>query len=181
MSNPFSLAEKVNAIIRVRRGRENERILNIYESGELIYSTDKKRLFIGDSDDSGATGTFGGNVVGNKIWITDNFSKLSEITKNDLVYRTDLASTNGTGFYLLTGNNHLRIDNYILIENVKDIQIPYLLPKATSSTLGGVVVKDGLSVTNGFVQVNVDDSTIKIDPITKKIYVPNVGGGGTTH
>jgi alpha-tubulin suppressor-like RCC1 family protein/sugar lactone lactonase YvrE len=179
MSNPFSIAEKVNAIIRVRRGRENERTLNIYESGEIVYSTDKKRLFVGDSDDLGATGTFGGNVAGNKIWITDNFSKLSEIVKNDLVYRTDLASTNGTGFYLLTGDNHLRIDNYILIENVKDVSIPYLLPKATSSTLGGVIVKDGLTVTNGFVQVNVDDSTIKIDPLTKKIYVPNTGGGET--
>jgi sugar lactone lactonase YvrE len=179
MSNPFSIAEKVNAIIRVRRGRENERILNIYESGELVYSTDKKRLFVGDSNDLGATGTFGGNVAGNKIWITDNFSKLSEIVKNDLVYRTDLASTNGTGFYLLTGDNHLRIDNYILIQNAKDLPLAYVLPEATTSRLGGIIVKDGLKVTNGFVQVDVDDSTIKIDPLTKKIYVPNTGGGGT--
>lgn len=183
MSNPFSNVEKVNAIIRVRRGPEVDRNDTIYDNGELIYSTDKKRLFVGDSEDNGITGTVGGILVGNKVWVTNNFEKLSGILPYDLVYRTDSSPTIGTGFYLLTGSNYLRPDNYILIntalKSTGGTTASYVLPAATSTTLGGVIVKDGLTVTNGFVRVNIDDSTIKIDPATNKLYAVNSGGGGS--
>lgn len=170
MSNPFLNVDQVNAIIRVRRGLEIDRTQTIYESGELVYSTDNKRVFVGDSDDFGASGTLGGIPVGNKIWITNNFEKLSGIVQNDLVYRTDI----GTGFYLLTGSNYLRFDNYIFVNasNNTGAGTPYVLSAATPTTLGGVIVKDGLIVNNGFIRVNVDDSSIKIDPLTNKLFVP---------
>ena len=177
MSNPFSNVEKVNAIIRVRRGPEVDRTLNIYDSGELIFSTDKKRLFIGDSIDNGATGAVGGIVVGNKNWVTNNFEKLSGIVTYDTVYRTDTSN-----YYLFVGSDYLRPDNYILINTTGTSGGgSYTLPAATSSILGGVIIKDGLVVTNGYLRVDVDNSTIKIDPSTKKLTaVAGTGGGGST-
>lgn len=183
MSNPFSNAVKVNAVIKVRRGPEVDRNETIYENGELIYSTDKKRLFVGDSEDN-VTGTLGGNLVGNKVWVTNNFEKLSGILPYDLVYRTDASPTIGTGFYLLTGSNYLRADNYILVNTSTRSTggtSSYVLPAATSTTLGGVIVKDGLTVTNGFVRINVDNSSIKIDPATNKLYAVNTGGGSVSN
>jgi hypothetical protein len=166
MANTFANVEKVNAIIRVRRGPEVDRTLNIYDSGELIFSTDKKRLFVGDSADNGATGTAGGIVVGNKNWVTNNFEKLSGIVTYDTVYRTDTSN-----YYLFVGSDYLRPDNYILINPVESNSdaVSYTLPAATSSNLGGVIIKDGLVVSNGYLRVDVDNTTIKIDPATKKL------------
>jgi len=179
MANPFTNVEKVNAIIRVRRGPEVDRTLNIYDSGELIFSTDKKRLFIGDSIDNGATGTAGGIVVGNKNWVTNNFEKLSGIVTYDTVYRTDTSN-----YYLFVGSDYLRPDNYILINTAGAGSGggSFTLPPATSSNLGGVIVKDGLIVTNGYLRVDVDNTTIKIDPSTKKLTaVAGTGGTGTVN
>ena len=89
MSNPFINADQVNAVIKVRRGPEIDREQVIYEDGELVYSTDKKRLFVGDNENEG------GSLVGNKVWYVDSFIKLPEIQINDLVFRTDL-----NAFYL---------------------------------------------------------------------------------
>jgi hypothetical protein len=177
MANPFSNVDKVNAIIRVRRGPEVDRTLNIYDSGELVFSTDKKRLFIGDSIDNGATGTAGGIVVGNKNWVTNNFEKLSGITTYDTVYRTDTSN-----YYLFVGSDYLRPDNYILLNTVgASGGGSFTLPQATSSVLGGVIIKDGLVVSNGYLRVDVDNTTIKIDPATKKLTaVAGTGGGGGT-
>lgn len=178
MPNPFVNTDRVNAIIRVRRGPEIDRTLTVYDSGELVFSTDKKRLFVGDSADNGETGSYGGIVVGNKNWITNNFEKLSGILPYDTVYRTDSSK-----FYLLTGGDYLRPDNYVLLNTIsQDSGGSFTLPVATSTNLGGVIVKDGLVVSNGYLRVDVDNNTIKIDPATKKIYaVAGSGGGGAVN
>jgi microcystin-dependent protein len=174
MPNPFVNTDRVNAIIRVRRGPEIDRTQTIYDSGELVFSTDKKRLFVGDSADNGETGEYGGIIVGNKNWITNNFEKLSGILPYDTVYRTDTSK-----FYLLTGGDYLRPDNYLLINTVNQSGGgTFTLPVATSTNLGGVIIKDGLVVSNGYLRVDVDNNTIKIDPATKKIYAVGGNGGG---
>ena len=166
MANLFSSVDVVNAILRVRRGPEVDRASNQYEDGELVYSTDKKRLFVGDGMTS--DGTVGGNIVGNKIWVTDNLQKgLSGIAKYDLVYRTDVG---GNGLYLFVGNNPLDLDkSYILVGGQKilpdKLSIPLpedYIPVATEVNLGGVRVKDGLKSVNGDLQVNYNN-TLKLD------------------
>ena len=178
MPNPFVNTDRVNAIIRVRRGPEIDRTQTIYDSGELVFSTDKKRLFVGDSENNGETGVYGGIVVGNKNWITNNFEKLSGILPYDTVYRTDTSN-----FHLLTGTDYLRPDNYILLNTVSENGGgSFTLPVATSTNLGGVIIRDGLTVSNGYLRVDVDNNTIKIDPATKKIYaVAGNGGGGSVN
>lgn len=162
MSNPFATTDQVNAVIRVRRGPEVDREQVVYDDGELTYSTDKKRLFIGDNLN------YGGNLVGNKVWYVDSFDKLPEIQINDLVYRTDLRA-----FYLLHSSNYLLSSNYALVGGLKMITdnvniTPYTLPNATKTIKGGIVVGDGLSASNGTLTIDYDPNVFKLD-VTNKL------------
>jgi hypothetical protein len=162
MSNPFTNTEQVNAVIKVRRGPEVDREQVIYEDGELVYSTDKKRLFIGDNENEG------GNLVGNKVWYVDSFDKLPEIQINDLVFRTDLRA-----FYLLYTNNYLLTSSYALVGGVKLITdnvnlTPYTLPDATTTNKGGITVGDGLTAFDGLVSINYDPNVFVLD-VTNKL------------
>lgn len=154
----FSLADIINAVIQVRRGTNAEREQYVYNAGEIIYTTDSKRLYVGDGS------TYGGVVVGNKTWITNNFVSLGSINKYDLVYRTDLSN-----FYILTGDNKNSLDNYLQVSgNISGGS--YTLPPATTTTLGGLIVSTGLTVDNtGAVALDIDNSTIKIS--NNKLYV----------
>lgn len=185
MSTIFSSADRVNAVIKIRRGPDSDRTSNIYDSGELIYTTDKKRVYVGDGGNS--SGTYGGNIVGNKAWITDSFSKLNNIEIGDTVYRTDTSA-----YYVLTGSAYVLESSYILIggneiitQNISNGKVPKAtkstlgvikvgadldiavdgtlnLPKATNAILGGVKVGTGLSAAT--------DGTLS---------VTGIGGGST--
>ena len=50
--------------VKVRRGNNLQRKLVTFEEGELVYTTDTKRAFVGDGS------TLGGNVISNKNYIT---------------------------------------------------------------------------------------------------------------
>jgi hypothetical protein len=170
MSNPFQNTEQVNAVIRIRRGYDNERLSNTFDEGELIYSVDKKRLFVGDG--RSATSTNGGVLVGNKIWITDNLLSLSQIQKYDLVYRTD---SGYTGFYLLTGDNYQEDSNYVLFGGPQFLaQLGnFTLTPATRNVLGGVKVKSGLDIDDdGSVSAALNTDTLELDS-NNKIKVKN--------
>lgn len=178
MSNPFSNTTQVNAVIRIRRGTEQERLANTFDVGELVYSTDKKRLFVGDG--SSDTSVDGGIVVGNKVWLTDNFQKLDQIEKYDLVYRTD---PDFTGFYMLTGNNPLNVDHYILFGGDKFLKniSNYVLTPATVNSIGGVKIKSGLTIeSDGGLSVSIDSDTMEIINNKLKVKNPYTGGGSVS-
>ena len=42
------MADKVDAVIKVKRGSEAQRKTVTFKDGELAYSNDIKRLFVGD-------------------------------------------------------------------------------------------------------------------------------------
>lgn len=54
------MADQVDAIIRLRRGNDSVRRTITFQSGEVGFSTDVKRAFIGDG------ATVGGNLLGNQ-------------------------------------------------------------------------------------------------------------------
>lgn len=158
MSNPFVNADQVNAVIKVRRGLEVDRLQTIYEDGEIIYSVDKRRVFIGDG--VGVAGTYGGNVVGNLNFCADNYQK-NLIEKYDLVYRTD---TNG--FFLLTGDDYDLPESYVLVGGplmIPPPPPPYVLSAATRTRRGGVEIREGLKVDNGRVSVDYDEDTMTLN------------------
>lgn len=81
--------------LKLRRGTNEQRKLAILEQGEFGYTTDTKRVFIGDGL------TYGGNVVGSKFNLpisnTYLLTSLNSI-QGDVVYA-------GTTLYQLTGTN----------------------------------------------------------------------------
>lgn len=100
------MADKFTKII-LRTGVESDRRHVVYSSGEPVYVSDYKRLFIGDGE------TYGGNVISNKFLGFSNFNLLTNSTgvvsayKGDMVF--DLTTTN---LYTLTGTNTLNIESY---------------------------------------------------------------------
>jgi microcystin-dependent protein len=160
MSNPFLSTTQVNAVIRIRRGPDVDRFQFVYDDGELIYSTDKKRLYIGDGVNG--TGTYGGTLVANKVWMSDSFDKLPYIEKFDLVYRTD-----SCGFYVLTGEQYLLPSNYIPIGGKKlindNVVMPqaYSLPFATTTSHGGIIVSNGLRIDDGKLSLDINPNYLR--------------------
>ena len=172
-TNPYKNTDQVRAVIKVRRGPEVDRSQVTYEDGELVYSTDKKRLFVGDG--IGDEGTDGGNLVGNRLWISDSFNSanLPYIEKYDLVYRPST-----TGFYILTGDSIVDPKSYLLVGGKELIPqvATYTISKATNTTLGGVIVKTGLTVdANGNLNLDFDPNTLAL--MGNKLTV--IGGTGT--
>ena len=161
MSNPFATTNQVNAVVKVRRGPESDREQVIFDDGELSYSTDKKRFFVGDNL------TNGGILVGNKIWYVDSFDKVPYIEGNDIVYRTDL-----NAFYLFYGTNPLLSSNYVLVGGKKLIDdnvnlTTYTLPNATKLVKGGVIIGNGLSANNGTLTIDYDPNVFTLDSTNK--------------
>jgi hypothetical protein len=90
--------------LKVRRGTDTERQLIILDQGEIGYTTDSKRLFVGDAF------TIGGYPVGIKYYTTTTTltaavigdNNVSTIQTGDMVFDT---SAQSTGLYVLTGSN----------------------------------------------------------------------------
>lgn len=98
------MATQIDSIIRLRRGPDSERQSTVLSSGEISYSTDIGRIFIGDGQN------VGGNVAGNKVFYGTTPS-ISAV-KYDLFY-----NTSNSGFYMLTGGGGDNLSNYIRLTN----------------------------------------------------------------
>jgi hypothetical protein len=113
------MADQFNAIIKIRRGLDSERRNVILESGEIAYSTDVKRMFVGDGSLSGGT------VVGNTNYI--GTSPNSYGIKNDLFFDTSTYQT----YILSSDSGPDNISNYVKISpSVDDVTL-----KSVNNTL----------------------------------------------
>lgn len=83
--------------LKIRRGTDAQRKQVALEQGELGYTIDTKRVYVGD----GATA--GGNLVGNVVFspttVANNRLNISQAQKGDLVY-------DNNAFFQLTGNSY---------------------------------------------------------------------------
>ena len=73
--------------LKIRRGTDSQRQKVVFEQGELGYTTDSKRLFVGDGYLSG------GNVVGNKVntpMYVGTRTDLTDAINGDIVYEDNL-------------------------------------------------------------------------------------------
>jgi hypothetical protein len=92
--------------LKVRRGTDDERKLIILDQGEIGYTTDSKRLFVGDAFESG------GFPVGIKYYtatqsitaatIGDTVDQIYTIQTGDIVFDRLYPTT---GMYILTGSS----------------------------------------------------------------------------
>ena len=174
MAGLFQNEDVVNAIIRVRRGKDVERLSTQFEDGELVYTTDKKRLYVGDG--LGINSNVGGNLVGNKVWYTNNFQNLTgNIERYDLVYRYD-----SDGLYILTGDQPTNATSYklvggdeILPDSALSVPLPSeYIPLATSFTRGGVIIGKALIRRNdGTLDVNYNTNQLDLNTETNQLQI----------
>lgn len=179
--------------LKIRRGPNSQRKLVTLEQGELGYTTDYKRVFVGDGI------TVGGAVIGNKIHPqTGARTNLVGAVTNDLVYDSNK-------LYQLTGSDPTASNSWSFIGTAPDptfleynasdeltlayrgITIDKINPNIVDTT--GGVDYDSIS---GF-SVNVDGQTIVKDTNSLKVQTIDeehinsssfgnglVGGSGTT-
>jgi hypothetical protein len=110
------MADQIDSIIKLRRGVDAQRRGIIFNDGEIVYSTDIKRVFIGDNSTVGAT------LVGNKNTIGTSPNNTG--IQNDIFYDTSTST-----LYMLSSdagssnlNNYARIspradNNTITLQN----------------------------------------------------------------
>ena len=180
--------------LKIRRGTEAQRTSVILEQGELGYTTDNKRIWVGDGF------TSGGNVVGNIVHPPLSISSrtaLATATTGDLVYENKF-------LYQLSGTDYSVLSSWGFIGSVPDTNtIDYnasnklhVIDNAISArnlhpdsvySAGAI----GLNATEGL-SANVDNSTIRINSNKLSVLTIDenhiatssfgngiVGGGGT--
>jgi hypothetical protein len=161
--------------LKIRRGTDNQRKLITLEQGELGYTTDKKRVYIGDGS------TVGGNILGNFTWppvttlgetrvkytnavkgdIVNDHGLLYQFTGTSPVILTDwtyIGSAYDNSSIVLDANNALKINSNGITGSMFD----------SSAATGGLVA----TITNG-ISANVDNSTIKVNG-SNQLYVDSI-------
>ena len=162
--------------LKIRRGTDSQRQAVILEQGELGYTTDTKRVFVGDGTAAG------GNIIGNKVFTpmaTGDRTLLSDATIGDLVYDNNF-------LYQLTGADFSSEINWSYIGTRVDPdtfsfdsqnKLRFQTNSIAASSLKASVVYDqgglGFSTIEGL-SANVDDTTIGITA-TNLLSVINIG------
>lgn len=133
------MADQIDSIIKLRRGVDAQRRGIVFNDGEIVYSTDIKRVFIGDSSTVGAT------LVGNKNTIGTSPDNTG--IKNDIFF-----DTNTSILYMLSSdsgpdnlNNYARLSpkadgSTILLQNgVFSLNVNLFTPyvKLSGDTMSG--------------------------------------------
>ncbi len=98
-----------NTIIRLifRQGAESDRQTTTFASGEPIYTTDYKRLYIGD-------GSVGGVLVGNKFQgITSDLTTLTPSVPGDTAFNVP-----DTTLYVLLSGSGSNLADWFPISNI---------------------------------------------------------------
>jgi hypothetical protein len=116
--------------LKVRRGSDAQRRLIVLEQGELGYTTDTRRLFVGNGSLSG------GEVVGTKVHnilsTSDTRNLVSEAYQNDLVYENNF-------LYQLTGTDYSKLSAWGFVgARVDNDSIEYDGSRRVSIKDGGV-------------------------------------------
>ena len=82
MAKKIEILENTLLKLLVRRGSDVDRKCVVLSQGELGYTADTERLFVGDGI------TYGGNVVGNLVYRTSNIGTLVTSVSGDLAFDT---------------------------------------------------------------------------------------------
>jgi hypothetical protein len=156
--------------LKVRRGSEAERKIVVLEQGELGYTVDTKRLFVGNGF------TPGGETVASKIHevlpTSDSRNLISTAYQNDLVYENNfLYQLTGTDYSKLSAwsfvgaqvnNNSIEYDaNRKLSIKSSGITTPMLQPSAITA---GKLNSNVVFVSGGLTLNSVSGLSANMDP-----------------
>jgi Major tropism determinant N-terminal domain len=126
------MSDHVDAVIKVKRGLESQRRGIVFADGELAYSTDVKRLFVGD-------GGLGGNPTSSKTYF-GNTTPTYAISGDFYVDTT----TNICKLYVLTAADYSNISSYGLISDNSPAWDVYNLVQANSAGWGSTANQAGV-------------------------------------
>lgn len=134
--------------LKVRRGSNNERKSVIIDQGELVYTTDTKRLYVGNGVLSG------GDVIGNKNHLPLNqYNSLSSVSAEV----GDITSINGL-VYQLTALPANTLTNWIPLSSNTTIGLSSL----SASQINPQTVNNGIKIENNTLQVNFNTKFFQI-------------------
>lgn len=108
MSSKIEIFENTLLKLLVRRGADVDRKNVTLSQGELGYTTDTKRLFVGDGQTPG--GKIAGNIFGG---VNNNITNISEVTLGDFAF-----SSNTNTFFVLTGEQPSVFTNWKAVGGV---------------------------------------------------------------
>jgi len=179
------MAEIFISKIKARRGTDQQRKATLFDQGEIVYTTDTKRLYVGNGLLSG------GNHVSSKIHVPlTNTSSLSNLISEV----GDITSINNV-WYQLTANPYTNINNWGKIE----VKISSELVFDASSTLNvafsglsavklnpntmeqPIAIKNGkisLNYSNQFFELSNTNLSLKNNSITQKEILSSSFGNG---
>ena len=145
------MADQITKIL-IRSGTTADKDKNILAEAELGYATDSKKVWVGDGE------TTGGNIVGQKFYISDLGADLIEgntisyAVSGDIVY--DLQDSK---LKALSGSNNLQEDNYFLLTD------PGIHGTVTEISVGeGLMVNEDPTasiIATGTVNIDIDSVT----------------------
>jgi hypothetical protein len=97
--------------IKIKRGTKAEIFQNIFEEGEMVFSTDTKRLYIGDGKN------YGGILISNKNFIIDSPNQIipTNAVKGDIVFNKNIHQT-----YIVNENKNVL--SLVLISDITKCQ-----------------------------------------------------------
>jgi hypothetical protein len=148
------MATQIDALIKLRRGPDSERQLINFDSGEIVFSTDIKRVFIGNND------KVGGYIIGNLNTVGSVPSPSA--LQHDLFY-----NLSANALYMLTGFS-LGPD---LLQNYARIT-----PDGDGTT---IKFKNGkYSVDDSFIYDTLDNRYVNVsgDTMTGSLCISNISG-----
>jgi hypothetical protein len=155
------------AKIKLRRGANTDRKLVILDNGELGYTTDTTRVYVGNGS------LKGGNPVGVFNFNDEARTNISVINKaevGDLIFDSNL-------LYALSGNDPASLDNWYQISpRVDGTTIEYNASNQLAVLTSGIVTGGNSINVDGTGVVSVDYDT---DANTDQFFVPGSGGGAS--
>tara|TARA_R110000824_G_scaffold6714_6_gene30944 strand:+ start:5025 stop:6062 length:1038 start_codon:yes stop_codon:yes gene_type:complete len=159
--------------LKLRRGTDTQRQSVILEQGELGYTTDRKRVWVGDGF------TAGGHVAGNLVFAPLTSSaktSLADAVQNDLVYENNL-------LYQLSGTDSALLSSWAFIGSQTDTaSISYDVNNKLHVVTGAISatsLNSDVVATNGGITLNpvqglsaaVDGTSIRVNSTTGQLSV----------
>lgn len=118
MAQTITLSENTLLKLLLRRGSNEERKLVKPSKGELIYTVDSRRVFVGDGS------TYGGYVVGNKFYgsgtdvINPTIPQNTNLTNGYAYYGDSYFNTVNASYYVLTGTDVTNLSSWQMVGNI---------------------------------------------------------------
>ena len=170
MSKKIEILENTLLKLLVRRGTDADRQLITLDQGELGFTTDSKRLFVGDGS------TRGGTVAGNKfLGSSANHETITEGVDGDLAFNTvtnTLYAKNGSGWDRVAVVFEAADGSIIVDETVGTLAVGTL----SSQHLSGSVDITGNSIELVGGKISLSGTQIKTNRInpnsTSHLYLP---------